>query len=111
MALRLECRRVHAHCSVSVTFGSTTLSATADGSGNWSRGFTSAQIPTDGSYSISATASDAAGNSGSAGTRSVTVDTTAPSVAISAIAGDDRINDSEDNSAVAVRDRKSVVEG
>jgi hypothetical protein len=67
-----------ANSTLNVTWGSTTLTATADASGNWSPAFTSAQIPTTGSTTISATARDAAGNTSTAVTRSVLIDTVAP---------------------------------
>src|SRR5438045_1998173 len=78
----------------SVTWDSMTKPATATG-GNWSVSFASGEIPSDGSTSISATATDVAGNTCSASTRSVTIDTLAPTVAISTVASDE--------------DRKSVV--
>jgi Ca2+-binding RTX toxin-like protein len=67
-----------ANSTLNVTWGSTTLTATADASGNWSRGFTTAQIPADGNTTITATARDAAGNTSTTGTRSVLIDTVAP---------------------------------
>jgi Ca2+-binding RTX toxin-like protein len=63
---------------LNVTWGNTTLTATADASGNWSRAFNTNQIPTTGSTTISATARDAVGNTSTAGTRSVLIDTVAP---------------------------------
>ncbi|WP_277948863.1 DUF4347 domain-containing protein [Magnetospirillum sp. 15-1] len=68
-----------ANSSVAVTWGSTTHTVTADGTGNWTSTFTSGEIPADAASStISATATDAVGNAGSAGTRAVTINTTAP---------------------------------
>jgi hypothetical protein len=67
-----------ANSTLNVTWGSTTLTATADASGNWSRAFNTNQIPTTGSTTISATARDAAGNTSTAVTRSVLMDTVAP---------------------------------
>lgn len=67
-----------ANSAVSVTWGGTALTTTADANGNWSRAFTKAQIPTDGNTTISVTATDAAGNTSDAGTRSVLIDTVAP---------------------------------
>jgi hypothetical protein len=64
--------------TVSITWGGTTLTATAVANGNWTRNFTSAQIPADSTTTITVTAKDAAGNTSTAGTRSVLVDTTAP---------------------------------
>jgi hypothetical protein len=67
-----------ANSAVSVTWGTTALTTTADANGNWSRAFTNAQIPADGNTTISVTATDAAGNTSEAGTRSVLIDTVAP---------------------------------
>ncbi|MGE4242410.1 Ig-like domain-containing protein [Ramlibacter sp.] len=90
-----------ANASISVTFGGTTLTTTADGSGNWSRTFTSAQIPADGSYTVSVTATDAAGNVSSAGTRAITVATGAPGApSIDIVAGNDVVNAAEAGSTI-----------
>jgi len=64
--------------TVTVTWGATSKTATADASGKWSVNFASGEVPADGSTTISATARDAAGNTSVAGTHPVTVDTTAP---------------------------------
>lgn len=63
-----------AGATVSVTWGSTTKTATATG-GNYSITFSSSEIPADGVMDITATARDTAGNTSAATTRSVTVDT------------------------------------
>ena len=66
-----------ANSTVKVYDGATLLgSATADGSGAWS--YTTAAL-TNGAHSLTATATDAAGNTGVASSAlSVTIDTTAP---------------------------------
>jgi len=69
--------------SVTVTWGSTTKIVTAGGGGAWSTSFTSGQLPADGASTISATATDSAGNTGSAGTSSVAIDRSIPTVTIS----------------------------
>ncbi|MEZ5729573.1 MAG: Ig-like domain-containing protein [Burkholderiaceae bacterium] len=68
-----------ANSTVAVTWGGTTHSASADGAGNWSVSFASGEVPADATAStISATATDAAGNAGSAATHTVAIDKTAP---------------------------------
>jgi len=74
--------------TVAVTWGSTTKTATADGAGAWSVDFAAGEVPADGDTTISATATDAAGNPSTAGTRPVTIDATAPG-APTAVAGVD----------------------
>jgi hypothetical protein len=71
-----------ANSTINVTWGSTTLTTTTNASGTWRRSFTSAQIPADSSSTISVTAKDAAGNTSTASTRTVAIDTIAPTVAI-----------------------------
>ncbi|WP_348256328.1 cadherin domain-containing protein [Leptolyngbya sp. PL-A3] len=76
--------------TVNVTWGSTTLTTTADTAGNWSRTFTSAQVPGDGTTTISATATDAAGNTSTTSTQLVLIDTLAPTApTINPIGGTD----------------------
>ena len=67
-----------ANSTIQLLWGSTTVRTTADTSGQWSRSFTSAEIPADGNTTITAIATDAAGNSSAAGTRSLLIDTVAP---------------------------------
>jgi len=86
--------------TVSVTWGGNTKTATATG-GNWSVSYASGEIPADGDTTISATATDAAGNASAAGSRSVSIDTTAPSAqSTNAVASDNIINAGEQNSAI-----------
>ena len=77
------------NATVVVRNGATVIgSATADGSGNW--GFTTPRLA-DGRYSLTATASDAAGNTSPASSPAyvVTVDTVAPSrAAITSVVDD-----------------------
>ncbi len=67
--------------SVAVTWGDTTHTVTAVG-GVWTAQFSSGEIPVDGAYTLSASATDAAGNVGTAGTRAVTIDSVAPAAPI-----------------------------
>ncbi|AWJ94861.1 hemagglutinin/hemolysin-related protein (plasmid) [Azospirillum baldaniorum] len=74
-----------ANSTVTVTVGGATYTAAASGTGAWSVNLATA-TPTSGTLSldangtntVSVTATDAAGNTSSAGTQSLTIDTTAP---------------------------------
>ena len=80
--------------SVSVNWGATTLPATVAADGAWTVAFPSCRIPADGPTTVTATATDAFGNT-SAATRSMVVDTVA-TVAIDANqVGDDVIAGAE----------------
>ena len=73
--------------------------------GAWSVNVTSAQALAlaDGSYSIKANVSDAAGNAATTATQAITVDETAPTIAITApIAGDNIINKTEAAAGVTI---------
>ena len=81
-----------------------TYTATVAG-GAWSVNVTAAQAQAlaDGSYSIKANVSDAAGNAATTATQVITVDETSPTIAItSPVAGDNIINKSEAAAGVAV---------
>lgn len=69
--------------------------------GTWTATFSSGEVPTDGPYSISATVNDAAGNTGSAA-QSVTVDKTAPTIAISDVATDNIVSSAEKSAGVTI---------
>jgi uncharacterized repeat protein (TIGR02059 family) len=69
-----------ASSSVTVTWGATTHSVTANGAGAWSSNFAAGEIPADGAGNITATATDAAGNTGGTASHAVTIDTVAPSL-------------------------------
>jgi len=71
-----------AHSQVRITWGTTILTTTTNASETWSQNFTSAQIPADGSTTVSAIATDAFGNTSTPGTRAVLVDTIAPTATI-----------------------------
>lgn len=85
-----------AGATVTVTWHGTPQSATADANGRWSVEFDGQKIP-DGSYALSAVATDLAGNIGEPATIAVSVATNRPSVPdISTVAGADAIlNDQE----------------
>ncbi|EFO2728588.1 adhesin, partial [Escherichia coli] len=81
---------------VSVTLNSKTYTTTLDASGNWSVGVPAADVTALGSgpQTVTATVTDAAGNSDSE-THTVTVNLTAPTIGINTIATDDVINATE----------------
>ena len=82
--------------------------------GAWSVSVTAAQAQglADGSYSIKANVSDAAGNAATTATQAITVDETAPTIAITApVAGDNIINKSEAVTGVAISGTASAGSG
>ncbi|WP_250385397.1 Ig-like domain-containing protein, partial [Escherichia coli] len=81
---------------VTVTLNSKTYTTTLDASGNWSVGVPAADVTALGSgpQTVTATVTDAAGNSDSE-THTVTVNLTAPTIGINTIATDDVINATE----------------
>lgn len=98
-----------AEASVAVTWGSLTKVVTAT-SGAWSVNFSSADVPADATDStISAVATDVAGNASAAGARVVTVDTLAPTTpVIGVVATDDIINAAERGATVTVTGTKEA---
>ncbi|MGP8951723.1 Ig-like domain-containing protein [Enterobacter mori] len=78
---------------VTVTIGGQTYTTVLDAAGNWSVGVPASVISglSDGTVTVTASVTDAAGNTGS-GTHSVTVDTGLPSVAFNAISDDNVLN-------------------
>ncbi|MCV4801934.1 Ig-like domain-containing protein, partial [Escherichia coli] len=81
---------------ITVTLNSKTYTTTLDASGNWSVGVPLSDVTALGSgpQTITATITDAAGNSDDA-SRTVTVNLTAPTIGINTIASDDVINATE----------------
>jgi hypothetical protein len=90
-----------AGASVAVTWGATTKTVTATG-GNWTANFASAEVPEDGSTSVSAVVTDLAGNVSVAGTKAFTVDTTVASPVVAAVTTDNLVNGEEKTSGVVV---------
>lgn len=87
---------------ISVTWGNTTKTVTASG-GSWSVSFAAAEVPADGSTTISVVAKDAAGNASAAGSKAVTIDSTAPTApVVAAVAGDNTVNAAEKSAGVTV---------
>ncbi|WP_175429714.1 Ig-like domain-containing protein [Azospirillum argentinense] len=76
-----------ANATVTVTVGGATYTTTASGTGAWSVNLATAtpasgslSLNANGTNAVSATATDAAGNTSTAGTQTLTIDTTAPNV-------------------------------
>ncbi|MEB7568871.1 Ig-like domain-containing protein, partial [Enterobacter mori] len=88
---------------VTVTIGGQTYTTVLDAAGNWSVGVPASVISglSDGTVTVMASVTDAAGNTGS-GTHSVTVDTGLPSVAFNAISGDNVLNAMEKGQDLSV---------
>ena len=78
---------------VTVTIGGQTYTTVLDAAGNWSVGVPASVISglSDGSVTVTASVTDAAGNTGT-GTHNVTVDTGLPSVSFNAICDDNVLN-------------------
>ncbi|EQA1593180.1 Ig-like domain-containing protein [Enterobacter hormaechei] len=79
--------------TVTVTIGGQSYTTVLDAAGNWSVGVPANVISglSDGSVTVTASVTDAAGNTGS-GTHNVTVDTGVPSVSFNAISDDNVLN-------------------
>ncbi len=78
--------------TVRVTWGTTSKEDTVDGNGNWSVGFAPGEIPPAGPGTVTAVATDAAGNAGSPASRPVTVDPPFAAPTINTVEGDDIVN-------------------
>ncbi|HDK1025582.1 TPA: Ig-like domain-containing protein [Escherichia coli] len=89
--------------TVTVTFNGQSWTATVGSGGSWSVFIPAQQFAglSDGSYTISATVSDQAGNPGSA-SRGVTLNGDVPSVTINTFAGDDVVNAAEHGSSLVI---------
>ncbi|HBA8348978.1 TPA: Ig-like domain-containing protein [Escherichia coli] len=89
--------------TVTVTFNGQSWTATVGSGGSWSVFIPAQQFAglSDGSYTISATVSDQAGNPGSA-SRGVTLNGDVPSVTINTFAGDDMVNAAEHGSSLVI---------
>ncbi len=88
---------------VTVTLNNVNYTTVVDVSGNWSLGVPASVVSglADGSYPVSVSVTDRAGNTGSQ-SLTVTVDTAAPVIGINTIAGDDVINASEKGADVQI---------
>ncbi|PKH24382.1 hemagglutinin [Enterobacterales bacterium CwR94] len=95
--------------SVVITLGGNDYTATVDANGNWSLALspTVLQGLGDGSLPIVVTATDAAGNKGTANS-SVTVDKTPPTLSLDPVASDNIINAAESMSPITLSGKASV---
>ena len=82
-----------ANATIALSLGGNIRNVSADGSGNWSYTLIAADLTGmgQGAETLSATARDAAGNTGAAGTRAITVDTVAPAATASITGADDNV--------------------
>ncbi|EHL4818753.1 Ig-like domain-containing protein [Escherichia coli] len=89
--------------TITVTFNGQTWTATVGSGGSWSVFIPAQQFSglSDGSYTISATVSDQAGNPGSA-SRGVTLNGDVPTVTINTFAGDDVVNAAEHGASLVI---------
>lgn len=88
---------------VVVQWGATSKTVDADGNGNWSALFSATDIPADGTTAISATVTNAIGNTSNASVpRSVLVDTIVAAPSVATVAEDGRVNAAEKASGVTV---------
>ncbi|HBH5319565.1 TPA: Ig-like domain-containing protein [Escherichia coli] len=89
--------------TVTVTFNGQSWTATVGSGGSWSVFIPAQQFAglSDGSYIISATVSDQAGNPGSA-SRGVTLNGDVPTVTINTLAGDDVVNAAEHGASLVI---------
>ena len=82
--------------TVRVTWGANPARSTTATDGVWSVSFSASEVPAKGSSTISATATDAAGNVSTLGSRTVVVDRVAPNrPVLNTVASDNRINAAE----------------
>ncbi|MDF1897315.1 Ig-like domain-containing protein, partial [Rahnella contaminans] len=97
---------------VTVEINGVSYTAVVDASGNWSTGIPASAVSaiTDGSYTVTATVKDAAGNDGAA-SHAVTVDTVSPVLTINTVAADDVINAVEKGEALTVSGTSDGADG
>ena len=87
---------------ISLNIGGKTATALVAADGSFTADIDLSGISTDGTYTLSADVSDAAGNAADQFSGSVIVDTVKPSIDSVVVSGDDRVNASEIASAVSV---------
>ena len=87
---------------ISLNIGGKTATAQVAADGSFTADIDLSGLSTDGTYTLSADVSDAAGNAADQFSGSVLVDTTKPSVDSVVVSGDDQVNATEINSLVAV---------
>ena len=99
--------------TVSIAVSGNALTATVGAGGAWSATLAQADAEAlaDGSVSVTADVDDQAGNSATQATRTLTVDTAAPTIAIDTVAGDDIINAAESSMATAIAGTTDAEDG
>ena len=95
---------------VSLVVGGVSATASVDSQGAFTTDVDLSSLTTDGSYSVSAAVSDAAGNAASEFTSNFIVDTAKPSITSLLVAGDNFVNSSEKSNSVAVSGSTDGVE-
>jgi large repetitive protein len=98
--------------TVTVTLGGKTYTTTVANDGSWTLNVPAADLAalSQGALTVTASVSDKAGNSGQV-THGLTVDTVAPSVTISAVAGDDIVNNSEQQAGQTISGTTTAEQG
>lgn len=93
-----------ASAAVTVIWGATSKTATADSAGRWSVSFSSAEVPADAAgTTISATVKSSAGVSSDPATKTVQIDATSPDAPVIAkISGDDKISPTEKAAGISI---------
>ena len=93
-----------ANSSIAISWGGVSRATTASASGAWSLLYNPSSIPSDNTNSlISVTASDSAGNTSVAASRTLLIDSVAPSApSINTVAGDNVINAAEKSIGFAI---------
>ena len=101
---------VESGVEVSLVVGGVSATALVDSQGAFTTDVDLSSLTTDGSYAVSATVSDAAGNAAPEFTSNFIVDTAKPSITSVLVAGDNFVNSSEKSSSVAVSGSTTGVE-
>ncbi|EFC57526.1 type 1 secretion C-terminal target domain (VC_A0849 subclass) [Enterobacter cancerogenus ATCC 35316] len=98
--------------TVTVTLGGKTYTTTVANDGSWTLNVPAADLAalSQGALTVTASVNDKAGNSGQV-THGLTVDTVAPSVTISAVAGDDIVNNSEQQAGQTISGTTTAEQG
>ena len=101
---------IEPEAQVSLDVGGVPATAPVDDQGAFTVDVDLSSLTPDGSYSVSAAVSDAAGNAAPDFTSSFVLDTTAPTITSVLVAGDNLVNSSEQTSSVAVSGSTTGVE-
>ncbi|PLR38985.1 Ig-like domain-containing protein [Chimaeribacter arupi] len=98
--------------SVTLTLNGQTFTGLVDGDGGWQVTLPAAalQALTDGTYPLTVTVTDAAGNTSTA-TGSLPVDVTAPTLAIDPVTGDNVLNQADVQAGIAVTGQSDDLDG